>query len=300
MHVEDAHGAQPVHYAAAAGSMEKLTALTNAGADLDAVTHNGFTALCWAAQVGARVAPQALFSRSRPSLSLHRVAYRAAGEAFCGTGLGSASAGFGWLYRPVNRALIACFLRLVRWAAVALMKATNAAAPCIISRTRQQSHASHSHACWGCAGGAPERGEGAGGAHDGSHHGVARRRRLARARRGGGGAGHGRGAHSGERPPTPRCHSMGTLDASRVVSSLSLAHAGAARAAQGGLRRGAEGHGVHGATRRGCTGAPLSMPLCSVRHFINTPAQDRWCPLLTPRGPPPLARRSFRRSRWRR
>jgi ankyrin repeat protein len=70
VHVEDAHGAQPVHYAAAAGSMEKLTALTNAGADLDAVTHNGFTALCWAAQVGARVAPQALFSRSRPSLSL--------------------------------------------------------------------------------------------------------------------------------------------------------------------------------------------------------------------------------------
>jgi hypothetical protein len=52
VHAQDIHGAQPVHYAAAAGSPSKLAALCNAGADLDAVTHNGFTALCWAAQRG--------------------------------------------------------------------------------------------------------------------------------------------------------------------------------------------------------------------------------------------------------
>ena len=52
VHVQDMHGAQPVHYAAGSGSTGKVAALCNAGADLDAVTHNGFTALCWAAQVG--------------------------------------------------------------------------------------------------------------------------------------------------------------------------------------------------------------------------------------------------------
>lgn len=52
VHVQDMHGAQPVHYAAGSGSTSKVAALCNAGADLDAVTHNGFTALCWAAQLG--------------------------------------------------------------------------------------------------------------------------------------------------------------------------------------------------------------------------------------------------------